>query len=81
VVGVRRGQDQHGVGRRLLERLEETVLCGFGHPLGICQQGDPQGCHEGLEAQELLKRLVVGLRPAFRMKPDFVDADRFRPVI
>src|ERR1700731_2875264 len=81
MVGIRRGQHQHGVRRRFLEGFEKAILGSFGHPLGVGQQRDAKWRDERLQAQELLQRLVVRGRPPFGMKADLVDADGFGPII
>src|SRR5213080_1643435 len=75
MVGIRGGQDQHGIGRRLFQRFEQAILGGLGQPFGVGQQRNSQERHEWLETQELLERLVVRLRPALWMKADLVNAD------
>src|ERR1700674_207394 len=81
MIRISRGQDQDGVGGRLLERFQQAVLRCLGHPFGICQQRHPERRDEWLQTQELLERLLVCRSAPFRMKPDLVDADRLRPVI
>src|SRR3982074_796506 len=81
MIGIGRGQHQDGVGRRLFEGLQQAVLRGLGHPLGICQQCYSEWRNEWFQAQELLERLLVRRRPAFRMKPDLFEPARLRAVI
>src|SRR3989440_13076078 len=81
MVRISGGQNQDGIRGRLFKRLEQAVLRRLRHPLGVRQQGDTHSCDEWLQAQELLKRLVVRLRAALRMEADLVDADGLAPVI
>src|SRR5205823_5731946 len=81
MVRISGSQNQDRIRGRLLKRLEQAVLRRLRHPLGVRQQGDAHGCDERLQAQELLQRLVVRLRTAFRMEADLIDADGLATVI
>ena len=81
MIGIGGGKDEHGVGRRLLQCLQQAVLRRLGHPLRVGQQRHPERRDKWLQAQKLLQRLIVRLRAAFGMKADLIDADRLGPIV
>src|SRR5437899_8349047 len=81
MIGIGGRQHQHSVRRRFLEGFEKAILGGLGHALGIGRQRDARRRNERLEAQELLKGLVVRGPTPFGMNAYLVDADRLRPII